>query len=154
MHGNTRTVLHAAGLALACGLATLLVIGLPTAVIPNRWFRRMTPTRPQDYVFLGVTALLAAAIGGTYARPSRCPLQEGKTTTGGLLAFLAIGCPICNKIVVLLLGVSGALTYFAPIQPVLGLGSIVLLGGSLWMRRRAFRSAPLPVPHGVTKIVQ
>ena len=34
-----------------------------------------------------------------------------------LLAFLAVGCPLCNKVVVLLLGASGALTYFEPIQP-------------------------------------
>jgi hypothetical protein len=29
---------------------------------------------------------------------------------GGVLSFLGVGCPICNKIVELLLGISGAFT--------------------------------------------
>lgn len=131
---------------LLAGIATLLVVGVPTDVIRNPWFTRMTPTRPQDYVFLAITALLAAGIGTTYALPARCSRQEGRLTAGGLLAFVAIGCPICNKIVVLLLGISGALTYFQPLQPLLGAASIVLLGLTFAIRLSAFRrdrSAPL-----------
>jgi len=37
-----------------------------------------------------------------------------------VLATFAIGCPICNKLVVALLGVSGALTCWAPLQPLIG----------------------------------
>ncbi|MHB8644487.1 MAG: hypothetical protein ACYDAR_01710 [Thermomicrobiales bacterium] len=134
-------VLQAIGLGLTMGVGTALAVGIPTAVIPNQWFRRMTPTRPQDYVFLAATALLAAAIGATYAhaRDASCPRQEGKLTAGGMLSFLAIGCPICNKLVVALLGVSGALNYFAPVQPFLGLASVALLGVTLTLRFRAIQ---------------
>ncbi len=137
-----RGVLRATALGFLFGVGTFLVVGIPTAVIPNQWFRRMTPTRPQDYIFLATTALIAAAIGTTYASQSACPRQERKLTAGGLLSFLAVGCPICNKIVVLLLGVSGALNYFAPIQPVLGLASVALLGFTLFLRLRAIRRVP------------
>ena len=41
--------------------------------------------------------------------------------------MFAISCPVCNKLVVLALGTSGALTYFAPIQPLLGFLSVGLL---------------------------
>ncbi len=131
----------AIGLGLVVGAGTALAVGIPTAVIPNQWFRRMTPTRPQDYVFLAATALLAAAIGATYADAQHmaCPRQEGRLTAGGVLSFLAIGCPICNKLVVALLGVSGALTYFAPVQPFLGLTSALLLCVTLALRLRAVR---------------
>ncbi len=41
--------------------------------------------------------------------------SQGKALGGGLLWVFAIGCPICNKLAVIALGVSGALAYFAPI---------------------------------------
>ena len=114
----------------------LALISIPTAVIPIPWFTRMTPVRPQDYLMLAITVLFAAALGAAYALPARCPLQPGRLAVCRYLSVLAVGCPICNKIVVLLLGVSGALTYFQPIQPLLSLGSMALLGYTLVARRR------------------
>jgi hypothetical protein len=61
---------------------------------------------------------------------------------------LAVGCPICNKIVVLLLGVSGALTIFQPLQPVLALAAMVLLGYALFLRLRAVRAFPRTLASG------
>lgn len=55
-------------------------------------------------------------------------------------AFLAIGCPICNELVVAALGVSGALTVFAPIQPLIGAASVGLLGVTLGWRVRQLTS--------------
>lgn len=97
----------------------------------------MIPTRPQDYVFLSISVVLAAALGATYTLPTRCPVQPGRLAASGYLSVLAVGCPICNKVVVLLLGVSGALTYFQPLQPLLALGSMALLGYALVRRLRA-----------------
>jgi hypothetical protein len=97
-------------LGLGTGTATLLVIGLPAAVIPNPWFLRVIPTRPLDYLVLGITTLLAAALGATYALPAACSRQHGKLTAGGFLSFLAVGCPVCNKLVVFLLGIKGQLS--------------------------------------------
>lgn len=144
--------------AIVAGL-TALAIGLPTAVLPNRFFSRMTPTRAQDYLFLALTALLAGIIAATYTVP-RAGLPRGeeqRLTAGGLLSFLAIGCPICNKLVVLALGVSGALRYFEPVQPLLGLVSLLLLGVTAWTRLRLLRAdcavcqpAPAPADSGVS----
>ncbi len=58
-------------------------------------------------------------------------------TAGGIAAFLAIGCPICNKVVVAALGVSGALNVFAPLQPLIGGASVALLAGTLLWRLRS-----------------
>lgn len=57
-----------------------------------------------------------------------------------------IGCPVCNKIALVLLGTSGALTVFAPLQPVIGAGSLVLLAATLGWRLslRARGGACLP----------
>jgi len=133
--------LRGIAVGLAAALFTMPLIGLPTAVVPNRFFVRMTPTRPQDYLFLALTALLVGLIAATYAAPqgSSLPGGEGRLGGGGLLSFLAIGCPICNKLVVLALGIGGALRWFAPIQPLLGGASLMLLGVAAWSRLRALR---------------
>jgi hypothetical protein len=123
----------------ALGMAfTTLTIGIPTDVIPNPIFGRMTPVRVQDYVFLIVTALLAGILAASYALPQTraCSIQQGRATVGGFLSFLAIGCPTCNKIVVLLLGTSGALTIFEPLQPLLAAASFALLLLAIWIRWR------------------
>jgi len=124
---------------LATGLgfvAALFMIGIPAAIFENPFFVRMTPVRPQDYVYWLITAALSGLIAGTFTlrRSSVC---QGRALSGGGLSYLAVACPICNKIVVLLLGVSGALTFFEPAQFFLGLASVLLLGWALLLRLRA-----------------
>ena len=46
----------------------------------------------------------------------------------GLLSFFAVGCPVCNKLVIVALGTTGTLQWFEPVQPMLAVASIVLLG--------------------------
>lgn len=123
-------------------LATL-TIGIPTDVIANPFFTRMTPVRMQDVVFLVLTALLTGLLCATYGLPraASCSLQEGRTLAGGLLSFFAIGCPTCNKIVILLLGTSGALRWFEPVQPILAVASLLLLAVAVWTRWRLLRPA-------------
>ncbi len=62
---------------------------------------------------------------------------------GGLLSFFAVGCPICNKVVVIALGTTGALTWFAPVQPYLGVVGLVLLAGALRVRLRGEVACPV-----------
>ncbi len=122
------------------GIGTALLIGAPTDVIPNGYFTRMTPVRPQDYVFLILTAVLTGLVAASYAVPVRgCRVATGKVTAAGLLGFLAVGCPVCNKLVLLLLGTSGAFAFWAPLQPVIGIASVLLLAATLWLRVHAVR---------------
>ncbi len=61
-------------------------------------------------------------------------------------AFLAIGCPLCNKLALLLLGASGALSSWAPIQPILGAVSLgLLLVTVVWRLRVRARGAACAV---------
>lgn len=123
--------------------ASLLVLGVPTAVIPNPMFIRMTPTETFNLVVWLVSAPLIGFLVATYVRPRGHAVSHrldepgaGRATLGGVGAYLAIGCPICNKVVVAALGVSGALSMFAPLQPLIGAGSVVLLGVTLGWRLR------------------
>ncbi len=131
--------------AAAAGLITLVLIGIPTVIIENPFFSRMLPVRAQDYVIWIMTGILAGLIAGTYALPVG-GRSAGKVASGGLLSFLAVGCPICNKLILVLLGTSGALTYFAPAQLFIGIASIALLAWALHMRVQAVNRACCSIP--------
>ncbi len=127
-------------------LGTLLLLGIPAALIPNPVFGRQIEAEPFAYVVWVASAVLAGLLIADWlvpadrrigADPHRGPGGEAGLTVGGLVAFLAIGCPICNKIVLILLGTTGALQFFAPIQPLLGAASVVLLAVTLAWRLRA-----------------
>lgn len=127
------------------GIGAALLMGIPTVMFENPWFQRMTPTRPRDYVFWIVSSILLGLIAGTYVRQDRAE-GERPAMAGGLLASLAIGCPVCNKIVVLLIGASGALTYFGPAQIVLGAVSVALLVWTLLLRAEAVVGGACALP--------
>jgi len=102
--------------AVAGAVATALLIGLPTDVIPNPVFGRPVDVTWWSYPSLGVTAVLGGLLLATYVRPDhdRSPADELDRPArtggiGGLLSFFAVGCPTCNKLVVLAIGSSGAL---------------------------------------------
>lgn len=125
-------------------VAALVVLGVPTAVVPNPFFVRMTPTETFNIVVWLASAPLIGLLIATYLRRPRRAIDDdrgepgtGRATLGGVAAYLAIGCPICNKVVVAALGLSGSLSYFAPLQPILGAGSVALLGATLIWRLRA-----------------
>ena len=125
------------------GLAVLLLVGIPSGVIPNQFFVRPLEARPTDYVYLGAITALAMMLGATYGVPRSCSLQDSKALGSGLLLFVGIGCPVCNKVVLALAGASGALTYFEPIQPLFSLAAIVLMGVALVLRLRDIRRSPV-----------
>jgi hypothetical protein len=136
------SALYAAGAA--------LLIGIPSVLIPNHLFSRTVPTSPQDYVIWVISALLIGPLMGLAtlypvaprrATPvsNRSLAGSGRALAGTLLSFFSVGCPVCNKVVVLLLGFGGAMTFFNPVRPFLGLASIVLLSVTLFLRVRVLR---------------
>ena len=79
--------------------------------------------------------------------------RGGTTLVGNLLSVRAVGCLVCNKVVVLVLCASGAMTWFAPTQPLLAAGSLALLGDVLHARWRARVACPVPawIAGGLTR---
>jgi hypothetical protein len=155
---DPRYLVHAALWA----AASLLAFGVVAAIIPNPVFGRQVPPEPFAYAVWLVSAPLMGLLGATYSapatpvvadvapvplRPVPAPDAAGRdgTTLGsvaGLGTFLAIGCPVCNKVALVLLGASGAMTVFAPLQPVIGAASLALLAGTLaWRLRLRTRGA-------------
>ncbi|MGB0114685.1 MAG: hypothetical protein WBP59_15815 [Ilumatobacteraceae bacterium] len=144
--------------AVAMAAVSALVIGLPTDVIPNPVFGRQgTPVEPWAVPVLVVTAVLSGILVATYLRADEVantadagdagsidqPSRFGGL--GGLLSFFAVGCPICNKVVVIALGASGATTWFAPVQPFLGVVALALLVWAVRARLRGEVACPVDV---------
>lgn len=128
---------------------TALVIGVPTDVVPNPWFSRIVGVRPIDVVVLVALSLLTGALVATYVVAGRSGAGAPRAGIGsGVLGWFAVGCPVCNKLVVLLLGASGATRVFEPVQPVLGVAAVVLAMAALIVRVRAIRRGECPLPSG------
>ncbi|MFC5241107.1 hypothetical protein [Streptomyces atrovirens] len=130
-------------------LATAILVGAPTDVVPNPMFGRSVPVQWWNYPALAVTAVLAGIVLSTYVRqPSTSsepkPSDGGRLgAIGGVLSFFAVGCPVCNKLVLVLLGASGALSYWAPLQPLLALLSAGLLAEAALRRLSSQTACPV-----------
>jgi hypothetical protein len=135
--------------AVAAGLATFLALGATTAVIPNPVFGRSIPPTDWAMGILVLTSVLSGLLVATYIRntgpaPLRGqvidPLPGERTARGGViggaLAYFAIGCPVCNKLVLIALGSTGAVQFFAPVQPYLAVLGVVVLAWALLVRLR------------------
>jgi hypothetical protein len=138
-------------LAAAAGTGgAALLLGLPTAIIPNPVFGRQIEAPSWSYLAFAITAVLSGLLLATYVRePSEgeeeIAREDAKRfTLGGLLAFFAIGCPTCNKLVLIALGTSGAITWFEPIQPILAIAGIGVLAYALRRRLRNEVSCEVP----------
>ncbi len=139
-------------------LVALLVYGIATAIIPNPVFGRGIPPQPFAVAVWLASAPLIGVVMATYfaplpeSMPGELPSPVRRDGTaigsiGGFAAFLAIGCPTCNKIALVLLGASGATSVFAPIQPFIGAVSLALLAGTLvWRLRLRARGGGCAVP--------
>lgn len=124
--------------ATVSSVVSALVLGIPTDLIPNPLFWREIPPTWWSYPTLALTSVLAGMLVATYVRePADDTPRDGRWGgVGGALSFFAIGCPVCNKIVLLALGTSGALQFFEPVQPVLAALSVVVLTWAVRSRLR------------------
>lgn len=133
--------------AAAGTVAAAMATGIPTALVPNPFFARGVAAPWWAYPVWIASAVLSGLLIATYAADgSRAEHRRSdrRSITGAVLSFLAVGCPTCNKLVLVALGTNGALTWFGPVQPVLAVGSLLLLGLALRARLRADRSRPSP----------
>ena len=136
-----------------------VAVGIATVLIPNTLFTREIPPVWWNYPVWLLTSLLSGMLAATYVRDRGVATsaragrgtQDGLDTrtsrmglAGGVLAWFAVGCPVCNKLALLALGYSGAITWFAPVQPFLALGAMVLTGLALVWRLRGQVACQVP----------
>jgi hypothetical protein len=133
--------------AVSVTVLTYFVIALPTAVVENPVFGREIGVTSWSVTVIVVTSILTGLLTATYVKndfSDENPRQLKIGGAGALLSYLAVGCPVCNKLALIALGYSGAIQYFAPIQPYLAVAGIALLAYSLRMRLNNEYSCSLP----------
>ncbi|MFI6287807.1 hypothetical protein ACIBCM_24185 [Streptomyces sp. NPDC051018] len=127
-----------------------IAIGVPTGVVPSSLYSRMTPVLWWNYPVWALSSVLTGLLAATYAGVPRTRATGGprgaRALAAGILSVFAVGCPVCNKLVVLALGMSGAMSYWAPAQPVMALASLALLAHALVRRLRTAGACPVPGP--------
>lgn len=133
--------------AVSVAVLTYFVIALPTAVVENPVFGREIGVTSWSVTVIVVASILTGLLTATYVKndfSDENPRQLKIGGAGALLSYFAVGCPVCNKLALVALGYSGAIQYFAPIQPYLALAGIALLMYSLRMRLNNEYSCSLP----------
>ena len=137
------------------GVAAVL-IAVPSDLIDTPIFGRPVEVRWIDYVILAITSALIGLIFAIRPQPADPAASEEvavtvdrqgtRTVWGGFVSFLAVGCPVCNQAVVALIGVSGALSWWAPVQPIVGLLAVGLLLYTLRKRLNTYKLTACSVP--------
>lgn len=155
--------------AFVAAVSVAVIIGIATVLIPNPVFARDIPPTWWDYPVWLLSSAMMGMLIATYVRPLQGSRpspeatragagsamaegavdrsEKGGTRAGGaagILAWFAVGCPVCNKIALLALGYTGALTWFAPFQPVLAASALVLAAIALVWRLKGQVACPLP----------
>ena len=120
------------GIAVAAGMFALL--GSVAALWPTGIFVRMTPAGPLEIAGLALTAALTGIF--VAIRRPRCSVKPAGI--GGVLGFLGVACPTCNKLLMLAFGGPLLMAYFEPVRLYLVLAGVALLA---WAIGRELRSA-------------
>jgi hypothetical protein len=118
-------------------IITGLVISIPTAVLENSVFGREIAVTSWSVPVIVITSILSGLLFATYVKNDSDNTEDTSLkigTAGAFFSFLAVGCPVCNKIALVALGYSGAMNYFAPVQPFLAFAGVAILTYALIMR--------------------
>ena len=157
--------------ALLSAAAFTLLVAVPTDLIHTPAFSRQIPPTWWAWPALLASSVLGGLVAATYVRTDANSSDQGPTVrnsgdqgtrndqsaedyqdrasrggsaAAGLLTFFAVGCPLRNKLVLLALGATGAVTWFAPVQPFLQAAALGVVTWALIRRLRSQSSCPLP----------
>jgi hypothetical protein len=65
----------------------------------------------------------------------RTPICAAKAAgSGGILGFLGVACPVCNKLLLAIFGSGVLLSYFEPIRLYVGLLGVAALAWAVWRK--------------------
>ncbi len=115
----------ATGVAVAVG--SFIALGTVAALWDNPFFVRMTPVGGFETVLLAMMSVLFGAY--VAIRRPLCSLRAAGA--GGVLGFIGIACPVCNKVLLLLFGGELLLTYFEPVRVYVAALGVVIVAAAL-----------------------
>ncbi len=130
---------------LAVALGSFLALGSVAALWENPLFVRMTPAGEIEIVLLGLLSVLL----GIYVAIRR-PFCSAKTAgVGGVIGFIGVACPVCNKVLLLLFGGDLLLTYFEPVRVYVATAGVLAVAAAVaheWMLAKRQEAATAARP--------
>ncbi len=114
---------------------SFVLLGTVAALWDNPLFIRMTPAGGWEIAMLAAMSVLSGAY--VAVRRPFCSLKGAGA--GGILAFLGVACPVCNKILLIIFGGELLMTYFEPVRIYVAAAGALLIGGFAireWMLTR------------------
>ena len=115
-------------------VSAFVILGTVSALWSNPFFVRMTPVGGWELALLGTLSALL----GVYVAVRRRTCGARTASLGGVLGFLGIACPVCNKILLLAFGSELLLTYFEPVRVYVAAAGVAVVGVAVvlqWRRR-------------------
>jgi hypothetical protein len=97
----------------------------------------MTPVGGWEIgLLVALSALLGIYVG------IRRPVCSGRLAgSGGVLGFLGVACPVCNRILLLLFGGDLLLTYFEPVRVYVAAAGVAVMAAAVVIEWRRGRTA-------------
>lgn len=130
----------AAGFAVA--IISFVLLGTVATLWDNPFFTRMTPVGGWEIAMLAAMSV----ISGIYVAIRRPFCSAKGASAGGVLTFIGVACPVCNKILLFIFGGELLLTYFEPVRIYVAAIGTLLIG---WITLREYlltRRQPEPEP--------
>ncbi len=113
----------------AVAAASFLLLGSVAALWENPVFIRMTPAGNLEIVLLGAMSLLL----GVYVAIRRPACSIRTAGTGGVLGFVGVACPVCNKLLLIIFGGDLLLTYFEPVRNYVAAAGVLAVAAAVWI---------------------
>ena len=114
----------------AAAAAMFVALGTVAALWKNPLFMRMTPTGGFEISLL----LLQSVLAGVYVGLPQSACGKRTAGAGAVIGFIGIACPVCNKILVPLIGSTLLLEYFEPVRLYVALAGAAFLGAAVWVK--------------------
>ncbi len=114
----------AIGAAVAVG--AFVALGTVAALWDNPLFIRMTPAGGWEISLLAAMSVMS----GVFIAIRRPFCSVKGAGAGGILGFLGVACPVCNKILLIIFGGELLMTYYEPVRIYLAALGALLIG---WM---------------------
>lgn len=124
---------------LAAALVSFALLGTVSALWDNPFFMRMTAAGGWE---IGLLAMLSA-LTGIYVAVRRSACGVRRAGAGGVIGFVGIACPVCNKVLLFLFGGDLLLTYFEPVRIYVAASGTILVMAAIVAEWRG-RSQSIP----------
>jgi len=121
--------------------ATFAALGTVAALWENPVFIRMIPADGWEISLLAILSVLS----GVYVAIRRPFCSDNTLSAGGVVSFIGLACPICNKILLLAFGSELLMAYFDPMRVYVTAFGILVTAWAVireWQQRMQIETLP------------